>query len=162
MTEATSTASIIFADTPFDSFLFAVVGQNKNGMNVTVLSALAGLNFDPWEKAAELSRLPSNEAGNRLASLISELPDLLSVTPEPARIDQLIGLLPAGRVVGRFRRSFGFGIFASARTVAIYVVLLAMILGAQQLWVNAQLRGQIASHHLPSLKAALSSTPLLK
>jgi hypothetical protein len=74
-TEATSGASIIPAGTPFDNFLFAVVGENKNGMSVTVLSAVAGLNLDPWEKAAELSREPGNAACERLASLISELPD---------------------------------------------------------------------------------------
>jgi len=33
----------------FDPFLFASVGEDRNGANVTVISALARLGLDPWK-----------------------------------------------------------------------------------------------------------------
>lgn len=43
-------------------------------MLLSVLSALARLNLDPWKEAAELSELPSGPATQRLATLIVRLP----------------------------------------------------------------------------------------
>src|ERR1700735_5610883 len=94
----TNTASIIHLDTQFDSFLFAAIGESEEGMCITVLSALARLNVDPWKKAAELSRLPGDIAGQKLASLIATLPDLPSAKLDPGIVDRLITLLPTGRI----------------------------------------------------------------
>ena len=35
----------------FDRFLYASVGDDNNGMPLTVLSALARMDVDPWEEA---------------------------------------------------------------------------------------------------------------
>jgi hypothetical protein len=43
-------------------------------MPLSVLSALARLNLDPWHEAAELSDLPKDTAAQRLAALIALLP----------------------------------------------------------------------------------------
>ena len=43
-------------------------------MPLSVLSALARLNLDPWQEAAELSELPKDTAADRLAMLIARLP----------------------------------------------------------------------------------------
>ena len=59
----------------FNDFLFALVGQEKNGMQLTVLSALARLGFDPWREAARLSELTKEAATSALAAVISELPE---------------------------------------------------------------------------------------
>jgi hypothetical protein len=45
----------------FNDFLFALVGKEKNGMQLTVLSALVRLGFDPWREAARLSELTKEE-----------------------------------------------------------------------------------------------------
>ena len=42
----------------FNEFLFAFVGEEKSGQQLTVLSALARLGLDPWGEAARLSELP--------------------------------------------------------------------------------------------------------
>ena len=42
----------------YDNFLYAPVGESAHGALLTVLSVLARQNVDPWEEAAELSRLP--------------------------------------------------------------------------------------------------------
>lgn len=50
----------------FDAFLFAPVGDDENGMALSVLSALARLSVDPWLEAASLAQLPEHSAIERL------------------------------------------------------------------------------------------------
>ena len=94
MTRAVSTT---FLGTEFDNFLFAPIGEDGNGMHLSVLSALARLDLDPWREAAELDDLPGERAIQRLASLIASLPDAMSVHRDPGKIAaRVIGLLPHG------------------------------------------------------------------
>jgi hypothetical protein len=57
-----------------DKFLFAEVGDETEGMPLSVLSALTRLGLDPWEEADRLSSLRNREAVEQLARLIAELP----------------------------------------------------------------------------------------
>ena len=59
----------------FNAFLFASLGEEKNGSELTVLSALTRLGFDPWREAARLSRLPKDAAARALATTIALLPE---------------------------------------------------------------------------------------
>jgi hypothetical protein len=68
--------------TEFDAFLFAPIGEKKNGMLLSV-SALARLDRDPWREAAELARMPNETAKQRLTSLIEALPNRPWSGPEP-------------------------------------------------------------------------------
>ncbi len=81
----------------FDAFLFAPIGQEKNGMLLTVLSALARLDIDPWREAAELARMPKGAANRRVTSMIAGL-EIASTAPlEPETVAaRLITLLPRG------------------------------------------------------------------
>jgi hypothetical protein len=90
---ATAT-SPFFRDTAFDPFLFAAVGEQRNGMLLSVVSALARLDLDPWSEAASLSKLPAAGATERLYSLLSSLPSSQLTVPAPATIARLVGLLP--------------------------------------------------------------------
>jgi hypothetical protein len=88
-------ASIPQLESKFDAFLFAPVDDDENGMVLSVLSALARSNVDPWLEAASLARMPEHTAIERLTSLICALPDGPSVRRDPARIAaRLIALLP--------------------------------------------------------------------
>lgn len=58
----------------FDGFLFSAIGEEKNEMQLSVLSALARVDVDPWEEAARLTRLPKVQAAQSLASMIEGLP----------------------------------------------------------------------------------------
>jgi hypothetical protein len=58
----------------FDDFLFAPVSEEENGMLLTVMSALARLDMDPWQETANLARLPRQTAIERLAGFILALP----------------------------------------------------------------------------------------
>jgi hypothetical protein len=59
----------------FNDFLFAFVGEEKNGADLTVLSALSRLDLDPWAEAARLSGLSKEAATKALATTIHTLPD---------------------------------------------------------------------------------------
>lgn len=59
----------------FNEFLFASVGVEKTGIELTVLSALTRLGVDPWGEAARLSDLPREAAARALAAAIAALPE---------------------------------------------------------------------------------------
>lgn len=76
-------------------FLFAPVGDEPNGMTLSVISLYARLGQDPWLEAARLSRLPVREAAESLAKSISAMPG--SVWPATASTEiasRLVMLLP--------------------------------------------------------------------
>jgi hypothetical protein len=79
----------------FDNFLFEPVGEDPNGLAISVVSMLGRLNLDPWEAAASLTRLPVESATQKLMVLLSQLPG--TPLPEPhARVlaSRLVALLP--------------------------------------------------------------------
>lgn len=81
--------------TPFDSFLYAGLGQDRAGNTVSVLSALARLGRDPWDEAAELSALSSAAAQARLQGLLARFLDVPAEARDPsATISRLVALLP--------------------------------------------------------------------
>jgi len=82
----------------FDKFLYASVGDDNNGMPLTVLSALARMDVDPWEEASKLTQLPQESAVTQLASLLGALRNAPFASLDPARIAApLIALLPCSR-----------------------------------------------------------------
>ena len=90
--------------TPFDPFLYATVGEDRNGNTVTVLSTLARLGLEPWDAASDLASLTRDEARSRLGGLLARFRDVPALGQDHAAITQrLIDLLPrtAGRRVGR-------------------------------------------------------------
>jgi hypothetical protein len=46
----------------FADFLYAPIGEEENGMLLTVLSALARIGLDPWQEAGCLTRLQTDLA----------------------------------------------------------------------------------------------------
>jgi hypothetical protein len=89
------TGSVFPLGSEFDDFLLAPIGDDNNGMLLSVLSALARLDVDPWEEAAALARLPGDAATRKLASLIAALPAGPSARRDSETIAaRLIPLLP--------------------------------------------------------------------
>jgi hypothetical protein len=87
--------SNFFLGNEFDSFLFAYVGEDMNGLPISVVSLLGRLNLDPWLEAASFADLSSTAAAKKLASLIAALPGRPSQEPDPVTLaTRLIGLLP--------------------------------------------------------------------
>jgi hypothetical protein len=79
----------------FNDFLFAPIGEDQNGLNLSVVSLLARMNLDPWEEAGNLATLPAQAAGKRLASSLESLTDpRLRQTICAATVMRLLALLP--------------------------------------------------------------------
>lgn len=91
-----STANYLNPDgSDFDRFLYATVGEDRDGHDVTVLSTLARLGLDPWKEASELAMLSRDAAHDRLSSALSgfrDVPALLLAHAAVAR--ELTRLLP--------------------------------------------------------------------
>jgi hypothetical protein len=91
----TPAVSISFFRREFDDFLYAPIAAERDEMPLSVLSALARLDIDPWKEAAELSELPKFTAAQRLAALIAQLPGGRWTQADSRAIaDRLIELLP--------------------------------------------------------------------
>lgn len=102
----TRSASISQLTSEFDDFLFAPIGDERNGMLLSVLSALARLGVDPWLEAAHLTHMPEETATERMASLIAALPDRPSAQPDSASVAaRLIALLPRGNATNKALRA---------------------------------------------------------
>jgi hypothetical protein len=114
----------------FNEFLFAPVGQEENGMEMSVLSALTRLGVDPWAEAARLAGLPRRRAAPDLARM------LLRVTVSRPRAADggelalaLVHLLPDGDdrpAPPRKGRGGGRKTHPSRLTTATWVVALAV------------------------------------
>jgi thioredoxin-like negative regulator of GroEL len=79
----------------FDDFLFAPVCEEANGMRLSVLSALARTNVDPWEEATRLAAMPKAIAEKTLLSILDLVSGRSWKSPEAAAIAaRLVRLLP--------------------------------------------------------------------
>jgi hypothetical protein len=85
--------SLLHSD--LNDFLFASVGEEHNGVTLSVVSALTRLGLDPWEQAARLTPLPKARAAEALATLIARLPIRRTLASDDLAISQrLVELLP--------------------------------------------------------------------
>jgi hypothetical protein len=127
----TPAASVSFFRPEFDDFLYAPIGTDKNEMPLSVLSALARLDIDPWGVAAELSELPKEIATQKLASLIARLPGgqwtqadlrgiahrLIELLPRPSR--PKVPLTVTAHGLPKMRGSLKIVIFAALGGIAL-------------------------------------------
>lgn len=83
----------------FDNFIYAVV-REVDGVPLTVLSALARNDLDPWDAAEELSQLSRNTAAARLGELLSCQPNEAAEPPGNSLATiQLLARLPQASIV---------------------------------------------------------------
>lgn len=120
-------------------------------MQLSVLSALARLEVDPWQEAAKLAELPGAAATERLASLIALLPSEPSMHRDPDTIAaRLVALLPrrARSNTAPIKTLLGAGKVAHSWAV-IYLMLMALALGTEWIAASHQLSGQVDKAHTP-------------
>ncbi len=138
-----------FASLPssFDPFLNAAVGIELNGSELTALSILARLGFDPWTEAGRLMTLPKAAAETWFAERISQMPlTAPALAGAAGTASRLVALLPTdARVTGVGSKSDAAGQIEAARTphwAMLLMIVCAMALGA------------IASTYAPAAKTA--------
>jgi hypothetical protein len=95
MVTTSRTPSRAFLGPEYNAFLFAAIGSDRSGGQLSVVSALARLDLDPWDEAARLARMPAEGAARKLSALIAALPELNTPRPDPVRAAaRLVALLP--------------------------------------------------------------------
>jgi hypothetical protein len=85
-------------DSRYAEFLFAEIGEQDNGMPMSMVSALTRLELDPWGEASRLAALPTAAAQAAVADLIGRTLGLDTPAAEIAKLSvRLVGLLAKGR-----------------------------------------------------------------
>jgi len=119
----------------FDEFLCASVGEEKNGMALSVMSAFARRNLDPWQEAARLSQLPRDVATKELCAMIAELPPVADRASPRSIAERLMAPLPRSdgsadspRITLRGRAALTQR--ETVRTAAVLLLLLVSIVFA--------------------------------
>ena len=128
----TSAVSVFGHKSEFDSFLFAPVGEERNGMLLSVLSALARLDVDPWQEAATLTKMPAQDATLRLASLLSSLPSDAATVVAPSTVIRLISLLPRVPLQDRRPRERSISVMARYWMIAFYFLMTFVLMFAER------------------------------
>ena len=79
----------------YNDFLFATVCDEANGMRLSMLSALARINVDPWEEATRLAAMPKAIAERTLVAILDLASGRSWNAPEAeATAARLVRLLP--------------------------------------------------------------------
>ena len=143
-----------------DSFLFAAVGEEIDGIPLSMISALTRLGLDPWDEASRLASLGKQEAIEQLARMIGRLPGAIWPAVEVAKIARgLVDLLPR-RDTTTLRpaevRPSGRGNAASGR---IKLWLIGLILAAAALVGVIGIGGLPFAGHQPPEAAPTTETP---
>jgi hypothetical protein len=164
VTEMTRAAAASIQQSQFNDFLFAPIGNEKNGMLLTVLSALARLDVDPWREAASMAQMSTEAATDRMTSLITALPEKPSTVLDPEAIAaRLIALLPPRQVIFNPAPSKALARAGAANNyrLIIFVALMTFMLTAQIFIGTRQAPTQADSVHSPvsNMASPPSSTP---
>jgi hypothetical protein len=150
----------------FDNFLYAPVDEGNGGTFLSVISALARLDVDPWQEAASLTRMSREDATQRLASLIRALPGgLLAHLDSRTIAARLITLLPRTPSFTASARGASpyAGTVTNSRAI-IYVVIINLIFiafafGGQYLMVNHRSPAQAGHSNLPGGGSSVPKVP---
>jgi len=79
----------------YNDFLFAPISDERGGTRLSVLSALARMNVDPWDEAARLATLSTPDAQKTLVSTLNLFPEKRQMPAETEILAaRLIALLP--------------------------------------------------------------------
>jgi hypothetical protein len=160
------TASVSPLPSEFDGFLFAPISEDYNGMTVSVLSALARLDVDPWQEAASLARLPADTASRKLAALIAKLPAGSLAQPDIGTLaSRLIALLPHQTSSIATSRGTLSGASTPAKSwpviyVVSYMIFMAVVMHVQSGIANRQPSAPVYMAHTQASSTVSPQAPL--
>lgn len=149
----------------FEDFLFASIGEEKNGMLLSVISALARLDVDPWQEAANLAQLPGTTATRRLASLIASLPERPLANLDPGTVAaRLIARLPrrasltAPSVETLLNSRLRAVIQSQPFRYAVFI-LMVLVLGSVSIAASQRSAARVNKADAPASSTAVPPTP---
>jgi hypothetical protein len=149
----------------FDDFLFAPIREDKNGTLLSVVSALARLDVDPWDEAAKLAEMSGEAATQRLSALLASLPTEPASDPDRRTIAaRLVALLPRRMVVAGSEpknapRAEVLAKSPAAMYAIYYLIFMLFILLSQWLMGSRQAPVPIGEASTPSSATAAAPTP---
>jgi hypothetical protein len=140
-----------FLGPEFDRFLSAMVGTDRQGSQLSVVSAFARLDLDAWDEAAALARLPPDAAAQKLSAVLRKYPEIPLIAQDAGTIAaRLVALLP-GVITGPAAAHAAAKPWASAHGAVLGILIaLGMMIGMQ--FVT-----QAANPHAASVSAAATS-----
>ncbi len=140
----------------FDAFLFASVGEDRNGLPLSIVSLLGRMDLDPWQEAARLAALPTEAAAQKLASALAALPvpSLKQANPE-TMATRLIALLPRRADL----QARGLGVVRVGATVQPRIVMHAILFAIWLIWLLG-IMAITARHDAPTHTDARAQAPL--
>jgi hypothetical protein len=160
----TQSMSVTQFRSEFDAFLYASI--DEGGALLSVLSALARLDFDPWQEAEHLSRMSQEIATQRLSALISTLPGgPLRHQNCKAIATRLIALLPkrADITITRPETASNISTLNNSRVVLpliiINMIFLALSLGSQYFPLHHQSSTKVGNVHAPTGVKTIANVP---
>jgi hypothetical protein len=163
MAEIMPARSAMFLGPEFNEFLFATIGAERNGGYLSVVSALARLDLDPWAEAEKLAKLPIEIAIKNLSALISAQQAVPLDGQESAKMAaRLVELLPRrpNTKIRPAMSSFHFKVLNSRSAFSIFLVSFAVILAVQIMMHSVQLPpSHIVSHALNSHHSTKTPAP---
>jgi hypothetical protein len=124
----------------FDKFLFAPLGEDENGLSVSIVSLFARLNLDPWREAGDLAALPADVAARRLIASLETLTDPM-VRGEIAEsmVPRLLALLPR-RIPGSAQAppvpDLPAAVHAGTRLGTLLLIISALVLLGSRLFAS--------------------------
>jgi hypothetical protein len=125
----------------YSSFLSADVWVEPSGMSLSVNSALARLNLDPWREAGRLAGMERTPAALVLSRAIARSLDRPASADVPAIAARLISLLPdqaaaAGAGDRRAPDDRGFRLWVPRLTAWQCSLLLALVYVVAYAWLH--------------------------
>jgi hypothetical protein len=156
----------------FQPFLYAQIGDDANGVPLSVISALARQDIDPWEQAARWSRSTQSSAIQELAVMIAALPLApAEQTGEAARADpdqialRLVSLLPNryGEPAGTRAAAAGSASEPSADPVIskrIRIIIFCVLSGLLGQWIFGELNNSSPLDSPQAPPATVASAPI--
>jgi len=142
----------------FDAFLFSSIGEDRNGMPLSVVSFLARRDLDPWLEAASLANLPEEAATRKLTLLIRTIVNQPLTLPDPGALaTRLVALLPrrpSQNIQGRPMPDVAAAATTSQKVISAVILVALYVI----LMIGSQL---FLSHPAPSTQAKTASAPLV-
>jgi hypothetical protein len=148
--------SVFMPRSDFDAFLFTPIGEDQNGMPLTILSMFARLDIDPRQEAAALAQAPDEAAALRLGALIKSLPETSSAQSRPDAVSNLIALLPRrqGSRANSANTLSAAGAATNYQRVIVYVAFVFIMMTAIQLMQTHQSPSQSGGKELSQMTPA--------
>ena len=141
----------------FDAFLFSSIGEDRNGLPLSVVSLLTRRDLDPWLEAARLATLPKETATRQLTLLIQTITYQPLTLPDPEAIAiRLIALLPHAphADMPQSKKKAGVTLTAALMSPKIVMAMILVVICLIFTLGNQWLR----SRHAPSTQAGEAST----